>query len=319
MTDAFPPDDELISSYLDGEATPDQVARVEASPELVARSSDLRAAIRLTATPVSSPDGNMIDEMIAGALNAGGVPDNITDLATARRRSVPKAVLVAAAVVLVALSIPAIKLVSGSSTGSYSASAPTAGAESATGVAADSLGGGDSAPKELELSATTTVAAATTAAPALNFAPADLAESTGVDETGLSPDAVRLAIPGLPPFDKTIFDPLPAVLAPVSDLTSLEVILTGALSNTPQPASEAPAPSSPIDPLLCSDSIATFLESNPIGVELATSNAVADFAQVEIGGAVHWLSLIRLSPTRAVALVINATTCTPVTLINLAP
>lgn len=43
------PDDELVSAYLDGEATPDERARVEADPELLGRVEVLREVTRQTA------------------------------------------------------------------------------------------------------------------------------------------------------------------------------------------------------------------------------------------------------------------------------
>jgi len=315
MTDVFPPDDEMISSYLDGEATPDEIARIEASPQLSARASDLRAAIVFAAAPVDSLDVGIVDDMLAAALDAGDLPDNVTDLAAARPRALPKVLLAAAAVVLVALAIPALRLMSGSSGSFNSASAPTAVADSTGDAVAESLG----ANKALAPSATTT-AAATTAAPSLDFAPADMADPTGAAESGIAPPAARSLIPGLPPLDPATFDPLPDALAPVPDLAALEIVLNGAFTGQTIPAPSVSADSgvAGFDPTVCTGPIADFLASNAISAELAAPTAVADFAQVRVGGVDHWLSLVRLSPTRAVALVVDSTTCTPITLIDVA-
>lgn len=315
MTDVFPTDDEMISSYLDGEATPAEIARIEASPQLVARASDLRAAIAFAAAPVDSLDVDIVDNMLAAALDAGELPDNVTDLATARPRALPKAILVAAAVVLVALAIPAVRLMNRSSGSSYSASAPTIAADSDGGAVTESLGADEARNKELSPAATTT-AAATTAAPSLDFAPADLA-----DPSGVAPATARLVIPGLPVFDPATFDPLPEVLAPVTDLAALQIVLNRAFTDQTIPAPAVSADSGVVgfDPTACAGSVADFLASNAIGAELTAPTAVADFARVSVGGAVHWLGLVRLSPTRAIALVVDVATCTPVTLIDVAP
>ncbi|NCG24638.1 MAG: hypothetical protein GWP47_10985, partial [Actinobacteria bacterium] len=51
MTDISPSDDELVSSYLDNEVTPGEVARVEGDPRLIARVREMRAAFTFVATP----------------------------------------------------------------------------------------------------------------------------------------------------------------------------------------------------------------------------------------------------------------------------
>ncbi|MGH9118827.1 MAG: zf-HC2 domain-containing protein, partial [Acidimicrobiales bacterium] len=47
--------DELVSAYLDGEATPEESARVDADPELQARVAGLRAVAAAVAGPFAPP------------------------------------------------------------------------------------------------------------------------------------------------------------------------------------------------------------------------------------------------------------------------
>lgn len=63
-------DDELVSAYLDGEATPDEVARVESAPVLLARVETFRAAIGLTAQPVPPAPSPAREAAISAALAA---------------------------------------------------------------------------------------------------------------------------------------------------------------------------------------------------------------------------------------------------------
>src|SRR5688572_8576296 len=56
MTDAMlPPDDELVAAVLDGEATADERARVEADPALRARLAQFAEVRRRVAAPVTVP------------------------------------------------------------------------------------------------------------------------------------------------------------------------------------------------------------------------------------------------------------------------
>jgi hypothetical protein len=70
--DAGDPDpvDELVSAYLDGEATPEEVARIEADAALRARVEDLRAVATAVAAPVDPPPGEVRDAHVAAALAA---------------------------------------------------------------------------------------------------------------------------------------------------------------------------------------------------------------------------------------------------------
>jgi hypothetical protein len=120
MTDLDPllPDDELVSAVLDGEATAEEVARVEADPVLSARLETFRQlSARVAAPPAPGPAAEARDELLAtavgGTLVAGSASRTdreaaeVVDLST-RRRVPPSWVLgVAAAIaVLVLLAVP---------------------------------------------------------------------------------------------------------------------------------------------------------------------------------------------------------------------
>ncbi len=64
--------DELVSAYLDGEATPAEIAEVERSDALLARVEELRAARDAVAEPVSPLSADLRDDLIGAAL---GVAD----------------------------------------------------------------------------------------------------------------------------------------------------------------------------------------------------------------------------------------------------
>ncbi len=104
MTDETPSDDELVSSYLDHEATPAEVARVEGDPRLMARVEEMRAAISLVATPPPLPQADL-DRIRATAVAAFSptVTAPVVDMAAARANRLERRnriLAVAAAVVL---------------------------------------------------------------------------------------------------------------------------------------------------------------------------------------------------------------------------
>ena len=84
MSDPTPPDDELISSYIDGEATLDEVARIQADPELRARIQEFEAAKDLLSTPVTPLPEADVDRLIDNALWQSTTSDRITDLSAVR-------------------------------------------------------------------------------------------------------------------------------------------------------------------------------------------------------------------------------------------
>ncbi len=111
MTDFSSSDDELISSYLDGEASAHEVARVENDPVLLARAEELGAASEIIATPVTPLRTGDTDRIIAAALAESDTTKTVTYLKAARRRGQrfqPHLVTVAAGVLLIALAVPAL-------------------------------------------------------------------------------------------------------------------------------------------------------------------------------------------------------------------
>lgn len=84
MSDLTPSDDELLSSYLDGEATLDEVALIQADPELLARVQEFENATELLSTPVEALPQSEVDRLISNALAESATSDRITDLSAAR-------------------------------------------------------------------------------------------------------------------------------------------------------------------------------------------------------------------------------------------
>jgi len=75
MSDERLHDDELVSAYLDGEATPAEVAEVEASDALLARVEELRAVRDAVAEPVVPLPAAQRDDMIGAALGVADAED----------------------------------------------------------------------------------------------------------------------------------------------------------------------------------------------------------------------------------------------------
>ena len=84
MSDPTPSDDELISSYIDGEATLDEVARIQADPELLARVQEFETAKDLLSSPVTPLPESDVDRIIDNALWQSTTSDRITDLSAVR-------------------------------------------------------------------------------------------------------------------------------------------------------------------------------------------------------------------------------------------
>lgn len=146
MTERSPSDDELLSSFIDGELTGDDVTRLDGrlatEPALRARLEDLRAAAALTATPVAPLDRDAADTLIAAALAASTTSTAVTDLGAARatrqRRWGGRVAAVAATVLLVGVAIPILSNVSDSDDDTATDSGDTSAA-----VATDDAGGDD--------------------------------------------------------------------------------------------------------------------------------------------------------------------------------
>ena len=94
------PGDDALSALLDGEATPEEAAHVEACGECAARTDELRRAANLIGSPVPAVADDRREAAIAAALDA-----RVLSLEHRRRRTPPAWLLGAAAVVVLALGL----------------------------------------------------------------------------------------------------------------------------------------------------------------------------------------------------------------------
>jgi hypothetical protein len=151
MTDAFRPDDELVSAVLDGEATPDERARVAADPLLRARLEEFAAVRELIGGPVAPPDQMTKARAIAAA--KASRPHPLPPRVVARRRhsEAPRILAVAAAIVfcLAGLGFLVSQVDSSDDSGGDDAAAGSSadetqrGAESSADAPMDAEEGGD--------------------------------------------------------------------------------------------------------------------------------------------------------------------------------
>lgn len=174
-TDRGPIDDDIVSAVLDDEATPDERALVESSPDGRRRLAELRAAAAAVGEPVTPLSPGAADGMVARALagaatpvvvGTGPPPEPAHDEVAARRRrrSAPGAwrrtlgavAAVAAVVVLVAGAAALVRAAgsrssdSASSSGSTSDRATSEAAAPATGQRPPDLGSLDAAETVLD-------------------------------------------------------------------------------------------------------------------------------------------------------------------------
>jgi len=327
MTDAFSPDDELISAYLDGEASPAEVSRVESSPELMARVEHLAMNASLVAEEVEPLPASVVDDLINGALAAGGgsesVGGNVTNLAEARRRRIPRSLLAAAAaVVAMALAVPALRAInldSGSSSNSATA---------ALDATADA-GSGDSASNEKSFAQSATV---TTAAAALESAAAPSTAAPSADSAapaaGVAPDPLAASYDFESGFlgrlngpDSVGFDPLPDQLPPVPDLATLASEITLAFSsagNTPADTVGSRALTTEIA-VTCDQLITDYLNVPHPNLDLSSPVLAADMATVEFNGTQRLVLVIRDAVDHAVALVVDLPDCSNLVPLEISP
>jgi hypothetical protein len=114
-------DDELVSAYLDGEATPEERARVENDPRLQQRLREFRQVSAAVGTPHFFPDAPDRDALLARAVASSTIatpPDTgdgggsgvapVVDLAARRRRQAAIFLSAAAAVIVAVLAVPAL-------------------------------------------------------------------------------------------------------------------------------------------------------------------------------------------------------------------
>jgi len=113
MTMTDDPDflDELLTRYLDGEATDSEVARVESDAELIARVEQHRAVIDLVQSPITIPNPDL-DRLRTAAIAESTTTPRVADLDILRverlqRRN--RILAVAAALVFLAVGVAAIQ------------------------------------------------------------------------------------------------------------------------------------------------------------------------------------------------------------------
>lgn len=117
-SDAFH-DDEVVSAYLDGEATPEERARVENDPRLQQRLAEFRQVATAVGTPHFFPEAPARDALLAQAVTQSTIAPTtreepgsgkgiapVIDLA-ARRRRTTIVLSAAAAVLVIAIAVPA--------------------------------------------------------------------------------------------------------------------------------------------------------------------------------------------------------------------
>jgi hypothetical protein len=129
MNDTNPDEiDEIASAVLDGEATPEELARLESSPELQARVATLRAArdaVASSAASTSGLDDVARDRLVAGALAAVEPAGSATVVPFTQRRRGRRIAWVAGAAAAAAVIVGVtIATVSGSGSTSHTASPP---------------------------------------------------------------------------------------------------------------------------------------------------------------------------------------------------
>ncbi len=282
MNDVSPSDDELVSSYLDSEATPEEVARVEADPGLLARAEEMRAAIELTATPVQIPELDLA-RIRAAAVATSDTTPVVRDLQAAgtartRRQQVfPRAMAVAAAFLFLGVAVTVIRSIDSggsSDTASFDTSTADSGddagddsGDSAGDAGFDALGGSDAdeADEEAAESATAPLAEGDDAGDDSDAGADGGAESTA--DTALDDVATARSFD----LDDT-FDVMAAELEPSSDTDALlKQIHDSVIAYTTEAEPGFAEPDDPVDPP-CVDTFAGVLaelDANAADIALA--------------------------------------------------
>ena len=122
------PDDEVVSAYLDGEASATERARVEASPPLLARVEALRSLGRQVSTAGPPALSNEVrDRHIAAALEASSTSSDVIGIGPVRERQAwyrhPAVIAAAAAIFGAVVAVPLASSLGSSDTGSASSGA----------------------------------------------------------------------------------------------------------------------------------------------------------------------------------------------------
>ena len=141
MSDFDRHQDELISAYLDGEADPDEAARIEGDPQSRARAAELAAVVQAVADPIEGLTPGERDRLRARALAAAPSPAPVRDISEAARRRwrlvlIPAAA--AAGIFAVALGVISLRGGIDDDASDMAASAPATTAASSSEMAAES-------------------------------------------------------------------------------------------------------------------------------------------------------------------------------------
>ena len=187
MSDERLHEDELVSAYLDGEATPAEIAEVEASDALLARVEELRAVRDAVAEPVVSLSAEKRDDMIGAALGVADAEDVARLEAKVMPLQRPQRLLLAmAAAVIVLAAVVGTGLI-----------ASRGGDEADTAASPATLAGDDSAESAAE-PADAAPAAEEEPMPEMDMAAADdamaeepMAEEAPAEEVALAPAAAE--------------------------------------------------------------------------------------------------------------------------------
>ena len=127
----FPDDDEILSAIIDGEASAEMIASVEADPEKARRLADMRSAVDIVAAtpPAATPERRSASIAAAMAAATPASPE-VTSLAAQRhkreekKRSIPVSWMAAAAAVLLfVLALPVLFGLGGGSEADVAATA----------------------------------------------------------------------------------------------------------------------------------------------------------------------------------------------------
>ncbi|MFQ5556793.1 MAG: hypothetical protein ACE5GB_04705 [Acidimicrobiales bacterium] len=138
MTDSTSSDDELVSAYLDGEASPDEIEQVRTDATLARRARELAAIRDAVAAPVQAPSADARDRAIEAALAMSSATDMVTGIGAARaRRAVRWQPIAAAAAAVLALAIAVPLLVQLGGDGSETAGVSADIADEAAADAGD--------------------------------------------------------------------------------------------------------------------------------------------------------------------------------------
>lgn len=140
MSDPRGYDDELISAYLDGEASPDEADRIERDPQAQARATELAAVQAAVADPVPPLANAERDRLRADAVAAAAPDAAVRPISAARQRRPRAFIPVAAAAGIAAVVLGAMAVLRSTDDGSEDSTAASAPATAVQPASDDSAG-----------------------------------------------------------------------------------------------------------------------------------------------------------------------------------